>query len=208
MISRSEFTNNYQIPDFTHAGFDIVALAASAGGLTAITEVLSALPTDFKAAIVIVQHLDPKSRSLMAEILRRHIVLDVKQAEDGDKLTPGAVYVAPPNHHLLVNGDRTLSLSQSEKVHFLRPSADVLFESVAASYKDRAIAVILTGNGSDGAIGVKAIHKMGGIVIAEDEKTAEFKGMPLAAIQTGNVDFILPKEDISSALINLVMASG
>jgi two-component system, chemotaxis family, protein-glutamate methylesterase/glutaminase len=186
--------------------FDIVALAASAGGLTALIEVLSHLPADFKAAIVVVQHLDPRHPSLMAEILSRRTPLKVIQAKEGDELIPGTVYIAPPNNHLLVNSNGTASLSQSEMVHFLRPSADLLFESLAASYKERAIAVVLTGTGSDGAMGVEAIQKMGGTVIVQDDKSAEFPGMPSAAIKTGNVDFILPLPEISSALITLVMS--
>ncbi len=186
--------------------FDIVALAASAGGLTALIEVLAKLPADFRAAIVVVQHLDPRHPSLMAEILSRRTPLKVVQAQEGHELTPGTVYIAPPNNHLLVNGDGTASLSQSEMVHFLRPSADLLFESVAASYKERAIAVVLSGTGSDGAMGVDAINKMGGTVIVQDDKSAEFPGMPSAAIKTGNVDFILPLAEISSALITLVMS--
>ena len=186
--------------------FDIVAVAASAGGLTALIEVLTDLPADFKAAIVIVQHLDPRHPSLMAEILSRRTVLKVIQAKEGDKLTPGTVYIAPPNNHLLINGDGKVSLSQSEMVHFLRPSADLLFESVAASYQERAIAVVLTGTGTDGSMGVEAIKKMGGTVIVEDAKTAEFSGMPAAAIKTGNVDFILPLAEISLALRTLIMS--
>jgi two-component system, chemotaxis family, protein-glutamate methylesterase/glutaminase len=190
---------------FPNAAFDVVALAASAGGLTALSRVLSALPSDFPAAVVVVQHLDPRHRSLMADILSRRTALRVKQAEEGDVLTTAMVYIAPPNRHLLVNPDGTLSLSQSELVHFVRPSADLLFESVAASHKDRAIAVVLTGTGSDGAMGVQAIKKMGGTVIVQDEKTSEFFGMPAAAIQTGDADFILPLDEIASALITLVM---
>jgi two-component system, chemotaxis family, protein-glutamate methylesterase/glutaminase len=190
---------------FPNAAFDIVALAASAGGLAALSQVLSALPSDFSAAIVVVQHLDPRHRSLMADILSRRTGLRVKQAEEGDVLKPATVYIASPNRHLLVNPDGTLSLSQSELVHFVRPSADLLFESVAASYKDRAIAVVLTGTGSDGAMGVQAIKKMSGTVIVQDEKTSEFFGMPAAAIHTGNVDFILPLDEIASALVTLVM---
>ncbi|MFO5494756.1 MAG: chemotaxis protein CheB, partial [Cuspidothrix sp.] len=153
-----------------------------------------------------VQHLDPRHPSLMAEILSRRTALKVIQGENGDKLIPGTVYIAPPNNHLLVNTDGKISLSQSEMVHFLRPSADLLFESVAASYKERAIAVVLTGTGNDGAMGVEAIKKMGGTVIVQDQKTAEFPGMPSAAIKTGNVDFILPLPEISSALQTLVMS--
>ena len=193
---------------FDNAAFDIVALAASAGGLGAISTILSGLPGHFPAAIVIVQHLDPRHRSLMADILSRRTALHVKQAEEGDCLAPTTVYIAPPNRHLLVNPDGTLSLSQSELVHFVRPSADLLFESVAASYKDRAIAVVLTGTGSDGAMGVQAIKKMGGTVVVQDEKTSEFFGMPGAAIQTGSTDFVLPLDEITSALVTLVMKGG
>ena len=190
------------------AAFDIVALAASAGGLNALSQVLSHLPANFPAAIVVVQHLDPRHRSLMADILSRRTSLPVKQAEEGDSLIPGTVYIAPPNRHLLVNPDDTLSLTQSELVHFVRPSADLLFDSVAASYKDRAIAVVLTGTGNDGVMGVQAIKKMGGTVLAQDEETCEFFGMPSAAIGTGTVDFILPLPEIASALVSLVMQSS
>ena len=186
------------------SGFEIVALAASAGGLKALTDVLAALPRDFPAALVVVQHLDPRHRSLMAEILGRRTSLLVKEAREGDTLERGLALIAPPNRHLLVNPDRTVSLSQSELVHFVRPSADLLFESAAASYKERAIAVVLTGSGRDGAMGVKAIKKMGGTVIVQDEKTSEFFGMPNAAQQTGLADFILPLAEIAPALRTLL----
>jgi two-component system chemotaxis response regulator CheB len=196
---------NMASADLDHAPFEVVAVAASAGGLPAIDRLLAALPAEFPAPVVVVQHLDPRHRSLMAHILSRRTPLHVKEAEEGDPLTAGAVFVAPPNRHLLVNPDKTLSLSQSELVHFLRPSADLLFESVAASYRDRAIAVVLTGTGNDGAMGVQAVKKMGGTVIAQDEETADFFGMPGAAIQTGSVDFILPLDEISPALVTLVV---
>ena len=185
-------------------GFDIVALAASAGGLKALTDVLAALPPDFPAPLVVVQHLDPRHRSLMAEILGRRTRLNVREARDGDRLERGIAYIAPPNRHMLVNPDGTLSLSQSELVHFVRPSADLLFESAAASYRERAIAVVLSGSGRDGAMGVKAIKKTGGTVIVQDEKTSEFFGMPDAAQQTGMVDFVLPLHEIAPALETLL----
>ena len=103
--------------------FDIVALAASAGGLKALTDVLAALPGSFPASLVVVQHLDPRHRSLMADILSRRTAMPVKEAAEGDVLASGRVYVAPPNRHLLVNPDRSLSLTQTELVHFVRPSA-------------------------------------------------------------------------------------
>jgi len=185
------------------SGFDIVALAASAGGLNALTHVLGTLPTDFKASVVVVQHLDPRYRSLMAEILGRRTQLPVKEAQEGDMLQAGRAYIAPPNRHLLVNPDHTLSLTQTQLVHFVRPSADLLFESVAASFKERAIAVVLSGSGSDGAMGVKAVKKMGGTVIVQDAKNAEFTGMPDAAKATGLADFVLHLDEIGPALQNL-----
>jgi two-component system chemotaxis response regulator CheB len=185
--------------------FEIVALAASAGGLKALSHVLSGLPANFPASIVVVQHLDPRHRSLMAEILGKRTVLDVRQAQDGDTLETGVVYIAPPDHHLLVNRNGTLSLSHSELVHFVRPSADLLFESVAASYKNRAIAVVLTGAGRDGAMGIEAVKKMGGTTIAQNETTAEHSGMPSAAIATHKVDFVLELDEIAPALITLVV---
>lgn len=143
------------IPKFHSQGaaYDVVAFAASAGGLDALSEVLSHLPADFPGAIVIVQHLDRRHRSLMADILDRRTPLIVRQAAEGDQLTGGTVYVAPPDYHLLVNPDGSLSLSKSELVHFVRPSADLLFELLAASYQDRAIAIVLSGTGSDGMNG-------------------------------------------------------
>jgi two-component system chemotaxis response regulator CheB len=188
------------------SAFDVIALAASAGGLAALSLVLGQLPAGFPPAIVVVQHLDPRHRSLMAEILDRRTPLRVRQAEEGDSLVSSTVFIAPPDRHLLVNPDGSLSLSQSELVHFVRPSADLLFESLAASYRERAIAVVLTGTGSDGEMGVQAIKKMGGTVIAQDQGTAEFFGMPGAAIHTGSVDFILPLAEIASALITLIAA--
>jgi two-component system, chemotaxis family, protein-glutamate methylesterase/glutaminase len=186
--------------------FEVVAIAASAGGLRALSVVLSALPAHFPASVAVVQHLDPRHRSMMADILSRRTTLRVKQAEEGDRLTAAMVYIAPPNRHLLISAGGVLTLSSSELVHFVRPSADLLFESVADTFKERAIAVVLTGTGSDGSMGVRAVKKMGGTVIAQDEATAEFFGMPGAAIHTGCVDFVLPLDEIAGALVTLMTA--
>ena len=184
--------------------FDIVAIASSAGGVTALSELLAELPSSFPSTILIVQHLSPNYVSHLAEILARKAQLPVKPAENGEKSRPGTIYVAPPDQHLLISADRTLSLTQTELVHFLRPSADVLFKSIAAAYGKRAIAVVLTGTGTDGAMGVKAIHQTGGKVIVQDPQTAEFNAMPKNAIATGSVDFILPLLEIAEKLIFLV----
>jgi two-component system, chemotaxis family, protein-glutamate methylesterase/glutaminase len=188
------------------SGFEIVALAASAGGLNALTHVLSALPADFPAALVVVQHLDPRHRSLMAEILGKRTGMPVREAREGDQLEAGRVWIAPPNRHLLVNAGGVLSLTQTELVHFVRPSADLLFESTAAAYRERAIGVVLSGSGHDGAMGVKAIKKMGGTVIVQEASSSEFSGMPEAACATGSADFILPLAEIAPALQTLCAA--
>jgi two-component system chemotaxis response regulator CheB len=182
----------------------IVALCASVGGLQALETILAALPAGFGAAIVVVQHLSPQYPSHLAEILDRRCPLPVKQAENGDRLASGRVYIAPPDHHLLVNPDRSLTLTRSELVHFVRPSADLLLESIAASFRERAIAVILTGSGIDGALGVRAIKKTGGTTVAQNEDTARSFGMPGAAIETGDVDRIVPLPEIAPLLVDLV----
>lgn len=187
--------------------FDVVGIAASAGGLNALIHVLGSLSSGFPASVVVVQHLDPRHRSLLAEILNRRTALRVREAQEGNPLGPHEVYVAPPDRHLLVNGDGTLSLTQTELVHFTRPSADLLFESIAAAYGSRAIAVVLTGTGSDGSMGVRAVKESGGTVIAQDQPSSEFFGMPAAAIQTGLVDFVLGLDEIGPALELLVTGS-
>jgi two-component system chemotaxis response regulator CheB len=183
----------------------VVALAASTGGLAAHTAVLAPLPVDFAAAIVLVQHLEASHRSLLAEILGRRTSLVVREAVEGDRIVPGGVWVTPPDLHLVLNGDGTLSLTRTARIHFLRPSADPTFISMALAYGDRAIAVVLTGKGVDGEAGVRAVKGMGGTVLAQDRATSKTFGMPGAAIATGCVDSILPLAAIAPALIELVM---
>jgi two-component system chemotaxis response regulator CheB len=198
-------TNSLElIDDKYEQNFPVVALCSSAGGLNALAEVLSGLKADFPAAITVVQHLARQYPSQLAHILNQRTDLNVKQAKIGDVLTPGWVYIAPPDHHLLVNPDQTLSLSHAKLVNFLRPSADLLLESLAASFRKKAIAVILTGTGVDGAMGIQAIKKMGGFVITQDKTTSEYFGMPQASINTGCVDQIVPLDKIAALLVNLV----
>jgi two-component system chemotaxis response regulator CheB len=184
--------------------YPVVAIASSAGGLAALRLILSALPPDFGAAVLVVQHLDPTHRSFMADILSRHTRLQVRQAKERDAIEPGLVLFAPPNRHLLVSPEQRVHLTDTELVHFVRPSADLLFESVAAVYGDRVIGVVLTGTGTDGSLGVTAVKRMGGIVIAQDEATSEFYGMPAAAAATGDVDYVLPLQSIAQRLMELV----
>jgi len=187
--------------------YDIVAIAASAGGVTALGRVLGGLPAGFPVPVVVVQHLDPRHKTIIAEVLGRRAKAPVVLAQDGMRAEPGIIYIAPPNHHLLVEAEGVLVLSSSELVHFLRPSADLLFESVAGAYGPRAIACVLTGTGSDGAMGASAIKSRGGTVIAEDPELAEFRGMPDAVIAAGAVDFILPLDEIATVICGLVTPS-
>lgn len=178
---------------------DIVAIGASAGGLRALIVVLSGLPEDFPAPVLVVQHLDPKRESQMAGILTRHARIKVVEAVDGGDISPGVVYVAPPGQHMLVEQDH-IRLTTTELVHFVRPSVDLLFESVAAQHGKKAVGVILTGSGTDGATGIRAIKEKFGLTIVQDPNTAESKGMPDAAIATGLADMVLPLENIAYAL--------
>jgi two-component system, chemotaxis family, protein-glutamate methylesterase/glutaminase len=186
--------------------FEILAVASSAGGVNALRNMLGALPPRFAVPVVVVQHLDPRHQTVIAEVIGRHTALSVKLAEAEETIKPGVVYVAPPDRHLLINSSRTVSLTHSALVHFVRPSADLLFESVAGAYGSGVIACVLTGTGSDGAMGVRAVKAYGGTVIVEDPSTAEFSGMPEAAIATGDVDFVLPVEEIADVVVGLVEA--
>lgn len=186
----------------------VVAIAASAGGVRALTILVSALPEGFPTAVMVVQHLDRGHKSMLADILDRRSALTVQEATMGGALERGVVYLAPPDKHLLVTMDGTIELTQTELVHFVRPSADLLFESVAASYAEAAVAVVLTGTGVDGTLGARAIKKMGGTVIVQDKETAEFSGMPSSVIQSGSADFILPLEQIAPLLVKLAVGAA
>ena len=183
----------------------VVALVGSAGALRAFTEVLGPLPGGLEASIVVIMHLQPDHESVLASILSRATVMPVIQAAADDVLEPGHVYVAPPDAHLLVAGGK-LDLSLGPPIHFLRPSADVLLASLAGAFGHRALAVVLSGSGTDGAAGVVAIKEAGGTVVAQSN--AEYTGMPRAAVASGAVDRELPLEDISSAIVEFVQASG
>lgn len=186
----------------------VIAMAASVGGLDALSAILSDVPSDFPAAIAIVMHVSPEHKSLLPNILSWRTHLEVKEARDGDILCHSSVFVAPPNHHLSVaeGGILKLSSPSAAKVHYARPSAEPLFASVAAVYKQNAIAVVLTGGDGDGSFGVQIIKQEGGKVIAQDRSTSRDFSMPQTAINTGDVDFILPLDQIAPKLIELVVA--
>ena len=192
-----------------NVSFPVIAMAASAGGLNALSVILGGLPADFPAAIAIVMHLAPDHKSLLAGILKCRTPLAVKQAQTGDILCRSGVFIAPPNHHLFVTKNDRLELSSSsaEKIHYARPSAEPLFASVGDVYQKRAIAVVLTGGDGDGSFGVQMIKANGGKVIVQDRTTSQDFSMPETSIETGDVDFILPLDEIAPKLIELVSGS-
>jgi two-component system chemotaxis response regulator CheB len=184
------------------ADFDIVAIGASAGGVEALHVVVNALPAGFGVPVVIVLHLDPRHRSRLAELLSRHSRVPVKQAADGEALRAGTVYLAAPDTHLLVRGGHIL-FSQLPRVHFSRPSIDLLFASVADAYGARTLGVVLSGTGVDGADGLRAIKAKGGTTIVQNPASAAYAGMPEAARATGCADHVLPLADIAPTLVEL-----
>lgn len=188
----------------TSQAFDIVVFASSAGGITALKQVLSSLPSDFPLMVVVVQHMAKDRPSVLPAMLQQVCPLRVQAAQQGVSLKPGMVYVALPNWHLRVNEQGDFALTHTELVNFVRPAADLLFQSVATHYGERAIAVVLSGMGHDGALGLDAIKAAGGVTVAQSEATSEYFGMPGSAINTGMVDYITPLDDIAGCLINLV----
>ena len=146
------------------------------------------------------QHIPRNRPCLLPKVLGRRTALRVKFAAEGERPAPGCVHLAPPDRHLLVRADGRLGLSRSEPVNFCRPAADVLFRSVAQAYGARAIAVVLTGLGRDGARGMEAVATAGGTTIAQDEASAEAPDMPQAAVDIGHADLVLPLGRIAFAL--------
>jgi two-component system chemotaxis response regulator CheB len=191
-----------------YAAFDLVAIVASLGGIEALPDVLSALPADFSAAVAVCQHVGPRSPLALPRILGRRSALPVSYALHDEPISPGRIYAAPPDEHLMVSRDRRLVLSHGRKVKCCRPAGDPLLVSAAAAYGERTLGVVLTGLNTDGAAGTQAIKWTGGMVLAQDRATCRAARMPLAAIATGCVDLVLPLEAIGPAIVALVMAPG
>jgi two-component system, chemotaxis family, protein-glutamate methylesterase/glutaminase len=180
---------------------ELVAIGASAGGLSALTALLGALNPEFPP-IVIVQHLDPRHKSQLASVLARKTRKSVKEAQHGEPIINGTIYIGPPDEHLLVAQGK-IQLAHSRLIRFSRPSIDMMFGSVAAVYGENAIGVILSGSNRDGADGIAAIRSAGGITMAQDPATAEYRIMPQAAIDTGCVDLVVPLNQMGSVLSRL-----
>lgn len=182
--------------------FEIVVVGASTGGLSALQVLLSGLPAEFSLPMVVVQHREKGMETGLCEFLARSSRLPVTEPEDKEILLPGRAYLAPRDYHLLVESG-TFALSTEAPVGFARPSIDVLFESAADQYQERAIGVILTGANHDGARGLAKIKKQGGLALVEDPVTAACREMPDAAINLTKVDWILPLQEMAAGLHKL-----
>lgn len=183
--------------------YDAITIVASIGGIQAIAEVLAALPADFPVPVLVVQHRSSGQPRTLAQVLQRWTALRVKTAEDGEKPRAGMVYIAPPDRHLTIAPNRTFDLHDGKRIKHLLSAGDPLFVSAAHEYGAGVIAIVLTGLHANGAAGVMAVKKAGGVVIAQDEATSEAFGMPKAAIATGSVDKILPLKEIGPELVTL-----
>jgi two-component system chemotaxis response regulator CheB len=179
----------------------VLAIGGSAGGLEALKQVLGDLPGDFPWPVIALLHTSAGYRETRLDlVLARRCALRVREAEPRTALEAGVVHLAPAGYHLLVEKDLRLSLSVDEKVSFVRPSADVLFESLAEACGARAVGVILTGANEDGAAGLAAIRARGGFAIVQDPQDAQAPQMPQAALRLAGADRVLPLKDIGSAL--------
>ena len=180
----------------------MIAVGASWGGLAALSRLLAALPRELEQPIVVAQHRSADSVRGLEELLQRHTHLVVREADDKEPIRPGHVYLAPADYHLLVEPGH-LALSTEAAVQFARPSIDVLFESVADAYRDRAIGIILTGANDDGAEGLRRIKERGGVTIVQDPATSERRRMPDAAIALSIADAVLPLDEMGKFLFGL-----
>ena len=183
--------------------YEAIVIGTSSGGMNALKFLFSALPVDFSIPIIIVQHISPRPDNQWIKLLNKNSKLFLKEADEKEKIEHGKVYIAPPNYHLMIEINKTLSLTIDEHVNYSRPSIDVLFESAAEAYKNKLIGVILTGSNNDGTKGIKRIKEYGGLIIAQDPETAESSYMPASAISAIKPDYILSLEDITSLLIKL-----
>ena len=183
--------------------YEAIVIGVSSGGMNALKIIFSALPVDFNIPIIIVQHIGVHSDSQWIKLLNEKSPLDIKEADEKEKIEKGKIYIAPPNYHLLIEKDKTFSLTIDERVNFARPSIDVLFESAAEAYKDKLIGIVLTGSNHDGTKGIKRIKECGGLAIIQDPKTAESAYMPKSAIAAIVPDYILSLEALVALLIKI-----
>ena len=182
-----------------------VAIGASAGGLEALRALVGRLPPDTGFAVIVAQHLAPQHASMLAALLSRESRVPIEEARDGVRLVADRIYITPPNCDIAVRGG-AIVLQRPHSDRGPKPSVNVLFESLAKAYGARAIAIVLSGTGSDGAAGIRAIKAAGGLAIVQNEESAKYNGMPQAAIETGVVDVILPPDAIGAELPRIAAA--
>lgn len=179
---------------------EVVAIGASAGGVAALQRLLAALPADFAAPVLVVQHLPADRPSRLHEVLGAHCALAVAEAEDKAPLAPGHVKIAPPGYHLLLDDRGTLALSTDAPVLYSRPAIDALFESVAQVFGPAALAIVLTGASEDGAAGLAAVRAAGGLGWVQDPAEAASPTMPAAALERAGADAVLTLETMCTRL--------
>jgi two-component system chemotaxis response regulator CheB len=187
--------------------YDLVAVGASWGGLRALERLLAALPDDFGPAIAIAQHRSADSTEGLPMLLSRHARRPVVDVGDKQPIERGGIYLAPPDYHLLVEPG-FFTLSVDDRVQHARPSVDVLFESVADAYRERAVGIVLTGANRDGARGLARIKELGGVAIVQDPEDAEAYTMPAAALRATAADAVLPLTEIPKFLVGLCLEVG
>jgi two-component system chemotaxis response regulator CheB len=186
----------------------LVAIGASWGGLDAVRTIVADLPRTFPAPIVVAQHRAPEShRTAFTELVASVTPLRVCEPGDKDRLEPGSIYLAPPDYHLLVEGE-SLGLSVDEPVAYSRPSIDVLFDSAADAFRERCVGIVLTGANADGAHGLSRIAELGGTAIVQDPAEAERDEMPLAALDAVPSAQVLRLREIAPALVALCAETG
>ena len=180
--------------------YETIVIGVSAGGMKALKTIFPSLLPDFALSVIIVQHRYPGTDNNLEKLLDAQCQITVRQAEEKEKIEPGIIFIAPPNYHLLVEDDRTFSMSLEGRVNYARPSIDLLFNSAADVYGPKLIGIILTGANNDGSKGLKTIKESGGLTIVQDPETAEADSMPKAAIAKTKVDYILPLYEIGNFL--------
>jgi two-component system CheB/CheR fusion protein len=181
----------------------VVGIGASAGGLDAFKKFFIAMPRESDVALVLIPHLDPTHESLMVELLARHTAMPVTEAEDGMPVAANRVYIIPPNKYMTISGG-VLGLTGPVERRDAQTSIDLFLRSLAADQQEKAVCIILSGTGSHGTLGLKAVKAAGGMAMVQDPKTAEYDRMPRSAIATGLADYVLPVEEMPAVLIKYI----